>query len=54
MIETLGPGADFRHDYDNIVRYRDRSDRASGSTGDPVDVLRDGSDLVHMWTMVRY
>lgn len=150
QVETVGPGADFRHDYDYLARYRDRSDRAlrrllkfaerhggtgrddlkagvddhlamligrlfespyyrrvlrrrglsptdlvsvddlaefplldretlgaswrevpvvdeelpayrdatlvrsSGSTGAPIEVVRDGYDLVHMWTMVRY
>lgn len=150
VVETLGPGADFRHDYDYLAGYRPRSERAlerllefrrrsdqrsrselkravdehlgplrsrlyespyyrevlreaglspddlrsvddlsafptldryalgrrleevavvdpesrawrdagiyetSGSTGDPIDVLRDGYDLLHMWTMVRY
>jgi phenylacetate-CoA ligase len=27
---------------------------SSGSTGDPVRVLRDGYDLLHMWTVTRY
>ena len=28
--------------------------RSSGSTGSPIQVVRDGYDLVHMWTMVRF
>ncbi|MFB6374361.1 MAG: hypothetical protein ABEN55_14870, partial [Bradymonadaceae bacterium] len=27
-VETVGPGAEFRHDYDYLADYRDRSDRA--------------------------
>ena len=150
VITTLGPGADFRHDYDYLAGYKDRSDRelerllrfrrhtegatrgaieervaehfdslrrrlfespyyrrvlssgglsprdlgrvsdlaafptlsrailgehwreipvvdeesrdycdaalvrSSGSTGAPIQIVRDGYDLVHMWTMVRY
>ncbi|MFB6374362.1 MAG: coenzyme synthetase, partial [Bradymonadaceae bacterium] len=28
--------------------------KSSGTTGDPISVVRDGYDLVHMWTMVRF
>ena len=28
--------------------------RSSGSTGAPIQIVRDGYDLVHMWTMLRY
>jgi phenylacetate-CoA ligase len=28
--------------------------RSSGTTGDPADVLRDGYDQLHMWTVLQY
>jgi phenylacetate-CoA ligase len=35
--------------------YRDAAlVRSSGSTGAPIQVVRDGYDLVHMWTMLRF